>query len=259
MSPEQAEMSGLDIDTRSDIYSLGVLLYELLTGRKPFDSKELMHSGIDEMRKIIREQDPPKPSTKFATLQIDEQSTTAAHHSTDSPRLISLLRGDLDWIVMKYLEKDRTCRYETANGLALDVTRYLKNEPVIARPPTVFYQLQKAWRRNKVVYTAAVVVVISLIVGISLSVWEAIEATRAEKQANTNAIFARQSSELAEQRAIEARKSEINALQRAYNSDMFLAYRALEENLFSHVQETVRQYVPKPGEPDFRGWEWRYA
>jgi serine/threonine protein kinase len=155
MSPEQAEMSGLDIDTRSDVYSLGVLLYELLTGKTPFDAKELMKSGIDQMRKIIREQEPQRPSTKFATLQIEEQSTTATRHSTDSPRLISLLRGDLDWIVMKCLEKDRTRRYDTANGLALDVARHLSNEPVVARPPTVVYQLQKAWRRNKVVYTAA--------------------------------------------------------------------------------------------------------
>ncbi len=123
MSPEQAEMSGLDIDTRSDIYSLGVLLYELLMGKTPFDAKELMQSGIDQMRKIIREQEPQRPSTKFATLQIDEQSTTAACHSTNSPRLISLLRGDLDWIVMKCLEKDRTRRYDTANGLALDVSQ----------------------------------------------------------------------------------------------------------------------------------------
>ncbi|MHC4629360.1 MAG: serine/threonine protein kinase, partial [Planctomycetota bacterium] len=130
MSPEQAEMSGLDIDTRSDIYSLGVLLYELLTGRTPFDEKQLIKSGIDQMRKIIREQDPPKPSTRFATLQMEEQSTTATRHATDSPRLISLLRGDLDWIVMKCLEKDRTRRYETANGLALDVIRHIRNEPV---------------------------------------------------------------------------------------------------------------------------------
>jgi len=252
MSPEQAEMSGLDIDTRSDIYSLGVLLYELLTGRTPFDAKELMQSGIDQMRKIIREQEPPKPSTKFATLQMDEQSTTAARHSTDSPRLISLLRGDLDWIVMKCLEKDRTRRYETANGLALDIVRHLSNEPVIARPPTVVYQLQKAWRRNKVVYTAAGMVVASLIIGISLSVWQAWVATDARKNA-----------EAAGEREYTMRKKaeqeERRALQRAYNSDMSLAFRALEDNLFGRVQESVRQHVPKPGEPDFRGWEWRYA
>ncbi|MFC1794757.1 serine/threonine protein kinase, partial [Planctomycetota bacterium] len=181
MSPEQAEMSGLDIDTRSDIYSLGVLLYELLTGRTPFDAKELMQSGIDQMRKIIREQEPQKPSTKFATLQIQEQSTTATRHSTDSPRLISLLRGDLDWIVMKCLEKDRSRRYDTANGLALDVVRHLNNEPVIARPPTVVYQLQKAWRRNKVVYTAIVAVVIALLLSTGVSVWQAWIAHRARK------------------------------------------------------------------------------
>jgi WD40 repeat protein len=181
MSPEQAEMSGLDIDTRSDIYSLGVLLYELLTGRTPFDATELMQSGIDEMRKIIREKEPQRPSTKFATLQIQEQSTTAARHSTDSPRLISLLRGDLDWIVMKCLEKDRTRRYDTANGLALDVVRHLSNEPVIARPPTVVYQLQKAWRRNKVVYTAVAAVVIALLLGTGISAWQAWVAHRARK------------------------------------------------------------------------------
>ncbi|MHC4558889.1 MAG: protein kinase domain-containing protein [Planctomycetota bacterium] len=238
MSPEQAEMSGLDIDTRSDIYSLGVLLYELLTGRTPFDAKELMQSGIDQMRRIIREQEPQKPSTKFATLQIQEQSTTATHHSTDSPRLISLLRGDLDWIVMKCLEKDRTRRYETANGLALDVVRHLNNEPVIARPPTAVYQLQKAWRRNKVVYTAVVAVVIALFLGTGISVWQAWIAN------------------VARQRAVQ---EEHKALRRAYNSDMSLAFRALEENLFGRVQNIVSQHVPEPGEPDFRGWEWRYA
>ncbi|TKJ34460.1 MAG: hypothetical protein CEE38_18110 [Planctomycetes bacterium B3_Pla] len=252
MSPEQAEMSGLDIDTRSDVYSLGVLLYELLTGRTPFDAKELMQSGIDQMRKIIREQEPPKPSTKFATLQMDEQSTTAARHATDSPRLISLLRGDLDWIVMKCIEKDRTRRYETANGLALDVVRHLSNEPVIARPPTVVYQLQKAWRRNKVVYTAAAAVVIALLLGTGISVWQAWIANVARERAV-------QEERRATESEVNARESEIKALRRAYNSDMSVAFRALEENLFGRVQDIVSQHVPEPGGPDFRGWEWRYA
>ena len=252
MSPEQAEVSGLDIDTRSDVYSLGVLLYELLTGRTPFDATELMHSGIDRMRKIIREQDPPKPSTKFAALEIEDQSTTAARHSTDSPKLISLIRGDLDWIVMKCLEKDRTRRYETANGLALDVTRHLRNEPVVARPPTVVYQLQKAWRRNKAVYTAVAAVATALLLGTGISTWQAWIANSARIQSDADRAIAVQEQN-------KAKESEIHALRRAYNSDMSLAFRALEENLFGRVQESVRQHVPKPGEPDFRGWEWRYA
>jgi WD40 repeat protein len=169
---------------------------------------------------------------------MDEQSTTATRHSTDSPRLISLLRGDLDWIVMKCLEKDRTRRYETPNGLAMDVVRHMSNEPVIARPPTVVYQLQKAWRRNKVVYTAVAAVVIALLLGTGISVWQAWTAN------------------VARERAVQ---EEYNAQRHVYNSDMSLAFRALEENLFGRVQEIVRQHIPKPGEPDFRGWEWRYA
>src|SRR5438067_5659643 len=146
MSPEQAEMSGLDIDTRSDIYSLGVLLYELLAGSTPFDAKELMASGIDAMRKTIREKEPMRPSTRLATLQGEELTTTALRRSSDAPKLIHLLQGDLDWIVMKCLEKDRTRRYETANGFSTDLKRHLNNEPVTARPPTAAYRFQKAFR-----------------------------------------------------------------------------------------------------------------
>jgi hypothetical protein len=136
MSPEQAEMTGLDIDTRSDIYSLGVLLYELLAGNTPFDAKELMAQGIDTMRKTIREQEPPRPSTRFATLEDKESTTTAKRRSVEKSKLVHQLKGDLDWIVMKCLEKDRTRRYDTANGLAADLKRHLGNEPVLARPPS---------------------------------------------------------------------------------------------------------------------------
>src|SRR6185312_4222536 len=144
MSPEQAEMkNGLDIDTRSDIYSLGVLLYELLTGRTPFDAKKLMQDGLDEMRRTLRDVEPQRPSTMLTTMQGGELDATARRRHSEPPKLISLVRGDLDWIVLKALEKDRMRRYETANGLAMDVERYLENEPVLARPPSRIYRLQK--------------------------------------------------------------------------------------------------------------------
>src|SRR5467141_101691 len=166
MSPEQAEMSGLDIDTRSDIYALGVLLYELLTGKTPFDAKELLAAGLDKMRRTIREKEPVRPSTRLSTMLNADLTTTASRHHTDAPKLINHLRGDLDWIVMKTLEKDRTRRYETANGLAMDIQRHLGDEPVIARPPSTAYRFQKLVRRNKLAFAAAGAVGVVLLSGI---------------------------------------------------------------------------------------------
>jgi hypothetical protein len=183
MSPEQAEMSSLDIDTRSDIYSLGVLLYELLAGTTPFDGKELMSLGIDAIRKTIREKEPVRPSTRLATLQRDELTTAAKRRAVEAPRLIHLLKGDLDWIVMKCLEKDRTRRYETANGLVTDLKRHLNNEPVLARPPSKLYELQKTVRRHKFGFAAAAMLVLVLAVGVTLASWQAVRATRAKAQA----------------------------------------------------------------------------
>jgi serine/threonine protein kinase/tetratricopeptide (TPR) repeat protein len=202
MSPEQAEMSGLDVDTRSDIYSLGVLLYELLTGRTPFDPKKLLQHGLDAMRRTLREQEPQRPSTMVTTLQGTELTTMAAQRHAEPPKLISLLRGDLDWIVMKTLEKDRRHRYETANGLAMDIQRYLGNEPVVARPPSQFYRFQKLVRRNKIVFTAGGAVAAALIIGLSVST----RLFLMEKAAHQRAVAAEQQAEEARANEAELRR-----------------------------------------------------
>ncbi len=169
MSPEQAEMIGLDVDTRSDIYSLGVLLYELLTGRTPFDQTELVRSGFDEMRRMLREDEPQQPSTMLTSLGNADLTTTAARRCAEPPKLIKAIKGDLDWIVMKALEKDRARRYETANALAMDIQRHLDLEPVLARPPSRLYRFRKLVRRNKVVFASGTVVLLTLLIGLVVS------------------------------------------------------------------------------------------
>ena len=201
MSPEQAEMSGLDIDTRSDIYALGVLLYELLTGRTPFDPKELLQSGLDELRRTIREKEPARPSTKLGTLLAADLTAVAQRRQSDAPRLIHLLSGDLDWIVMKSLEKDRTRRYETANGLAMDIQRYLTNEPIIARPPSTIYRFQKLVRRNKTIVAAVGAGVAALVIGLVLSFYLFIQERAALKREVAAEQAEKQLREQAEQRA----------------------------------------------------------
>ncbi|MFG0330381.1 MAG: tetratricopeptide repeat protein [Phycisphaerales bacterium] len=183
MSPEQAEMSGLDVDTRSDIYSLGVLLYELLTGTTPFENETLMKAGLAEMMRIIREEEPHRPSTRLSTLG-DTATRMAAQRRADVKKLGTILRGDLDWIVMKCLEKDRTRRYETANGLAADIQRHLSDEPVAAGPPSARYKLRKFVKRNRGRVVAAGAVVLVFVLGLAGTtgglVWALDQKDRAE-------------------------------------------------------------------------------
>jgi serine/threonine protein kinase/uncharacterized protein HemY len=183
MSPEQAEMTGVDVDTRSDVYSLGVLLYELLTGTTPVDKERLNQAAFDEVRRIIREEEPPRPSTRLGTMAQEARSVVASRRKSDPLQLGRQMRRELDWIVMKALEKQRGRRYETPSGLAQDVGHYLRDEPVGACPPSSAYRLRKLLRRHKVSMTTAILVAASLVLGTAVSVWQAAVARHAQAQA----------------------------------------------------------------------------
>jgi len=244
MSPEQAGWGSLDVDTRSDIYSLGVLLYEQLTGRTPFSNEELLKSGLDHVLRVIREREPPKPSTQLSTLTQADLQKVAQQRAAEPARLNRLVRGELDWIVMKCLEKDRARRYETANGLARDIERHLNNEPVVAAAPGVGYRCRKFASRHRVTLATTGAFVLLLILGIVVSTWQAVRAnrfamaeTRARREAVTNWFTAQRS---------------------LYAADMNLAADAIRINSLGRAQDLLARHRPKPGEPDFRHWEWSF-
>jgi serine/threonine protein kinase/tetratricopeptide (TPR) repeat protein len=240
MSPEQAALSNVDVDTRSDIYSLGVLLYELLTGTTPFDGERLRTLGYDEIRRIIREEEPPRPSTRLSTLG-QAAATASTNRKCQPGQLSRLIRGELDWIVMKCLEKDRNRRYETANGLAMDVKRYLADEPVQACPPSAGYRLRKFARRHKGKLTAAAALLAVVLAGGAVSAWQAVRATRAEGQTRT-ALGQVTAEQARTQEALDAAGEALDTLTDDVVQTMFARQAQLDETEKAFLRRVIEQH-----------------
>jgi hypothetical protein len=250
---------------------LGALLYELLTGSTPLDRMRLHSAAFAEVMRMIKEEEPPKPSTRLTQSQ-ESLASLAAQRRTEPAKLTTAVQGELDWIVMKCLEKARTRRYDTANSLARDVERYLHDEPVEACPPTTGYKLRKFARKHRKLLITAAAFAAVLVFGMATSVWQAVRATQAEavalaneKKANANAVQAQEKEQDANQQRNEAQqqrdlaqrqRDEVRAL--LYAAHMNLAHRAWEEASVYRAMGLLGQHRPKPGETDIRGFEWYY-
>ena len=259
MSPEQAEMSGLDVDTRSDIYSLGVVLYELLTGTTPLHADQLRDAAYAELQRLIAEEEAPKPSTRISTLG-EENSEIAVQRSTDIRGLRNFVRGDLDWIVMKALDKDRNRRYKSAASFAEDIQRFLQDDAIEARPPSTSYQIRKFVRRNRASVIAAALLATTLILGLIGTSYGLLEANRQTKAAQD----AERKKEEQRRRAVAAEKLSIATAEQR-RRELYAANMQLADQLWNSpngdlkkIEQLLTAWIPVDGSEDIREFSWRY-
>ena len=279
MSPEQAGQSSIDVDTRSDVYSLGVVLYELLTGHTPFESEALRRVGYDEMRRMICEVDPPRPSMRISTLEANALSTVSERRQVEPKKLTLQLQRELDWIVMKAMEKDRNRRYESASALAEEIARYLNDEQVRACPPSIAYRMKKYARRYRAPLATVSLILLTMLAATTFSIRSAYDANAAraesdQERVQTNAqkiraedalTTAEQKHQLAEERREKAEQLEAEAVQQRdtinrnlYISDIRLAGIDLHNSNIPRLHRKLERHVPLNGDSDNRSWEWYY-
>ena len=265
MSPEQAERNGADVDTRSDVYSLGVLLYEILTGETPFTRDSLKDLSDVEMRRVICLDEPQCPSARVATVGSELLSTISDRRGIDAHRIVQRLRGELDWIVGKALSKDRRRRYDSVSALANDVENFLSGTPVIAAPPSKSYQVRKLIHRHRRVLIAGTLVAASLVAGVSVAIWQAVVAHDARSIAEDRL---RQSTRLAAEALVAHQKAEASAANAgqsaerfralSYTSDIRLAFDSFHRNQYSRMRLPLERHQHPGNQPDYRGFAWHY-